>query len=113
KGVMAHKLDGMVFMMGPHVVKGGNISGATVLDITPTILAMFGLPTARDMDGRPIPGGLNEAVLKRIERETRLQTYETARSADKRREPLHPPSVVRVRQALHLAGNNPEPEKGR
>ena len=104
KGVMAHKLDGMIFMMGPHVVKGGNISGATVLDITPTILAIYGLPTARDMDGRPIPGGLEPQIVKRVERETRLETYETARAPGQSEEPLRSPVDQELRERLRSLG---------
>jgi predicted AlkP superfamily phosphohydrolase/phosphomutase len=105
-GVMAHKLDGMIFMMGPHVEKGGNISGATVLDVTPTILAMFGLPVARDMDGRPIPGGLQPALVKRMERETRLQTYETARAPGEGEaaEPVSSPVDQELRERLRSLG---------
>ena len=55
---MAHKVDGIVFMAGPDAKKDANISGATVLDITPTVLALFGLPTAQDMDGRIIEDAL-------------------------------------------------------
>ena len=103
-GVMAHKLDGMIFMMGPHVEKGGNISGATVLDVTPTILAMFGLPVARDMDGRPIPGGLEPNLVKRMERETRLQTYETARAGEQGEEPVRSPVDQELRERLRSLG---------
>ena len=104
RGVMAHKLDGMIFMMGPHVVKAGSISGATVLDITPTILAMYGLPVARDMDGRPIPGGLEGGLVKRMERETRLQTYETARAEGQSEEPLRSPVDQELRERLRSLG---------
>ncbi len=103
-GVMAHKLDGMIFMMGPHVEKGGNISGATVLDVTPTILAMFGLPVARDMDGRPIPGGLEPALVKRMERETRLPTYETARAPGEGDAPVASPVDQELRERLRSLG---------
>jgi len=104
RGVMAHKLDGMIFMMGPHVVKGGNISGATVLDVTPTILAMFGLPVARDMDGRPIPGGLDPDLVKRMERETKLQTYETAKATGDGQEPVRSPVDQELRERLRSLG---------
>jgi hypothetical protein len=79
KGVGAHKVDGIVLMMGPDVKRDANISGATVLDITPTVLALFGLPTALDMDGRPIEDALTPSTLKRVGHEKRLATYETAR----------------------------------
>ena len=104
RGVMAHKVDGMIFMMGPHVEKGGNISGATVLDVTPTILALYGLPTARDMDGRPISGGVEPALLKRMERETRLQTYEPARTASEGEEPIQSPVDQELRERLKSLG---------
>ena len=105
RGVMAHKLDGMIFMMGPHVEKGGGISGATVLDVTPTILAIFGLPTAHDMDGRPIAGGLESALVKRMARDTRLQTYETARApSEGEAEPVRSPVDQELRERLRSLG---------
>jgi len=103
-GVMAHKPDGIIFMTGPHMVKGGTITGATVLDITPTILATFGLPTARDMDGRPIQGGLLPRIVKRIERDTRLPTYETARAKGESEEPLRSPVDDELRERLRSLG---------
>ena len=39
-------------MKGPHVQQDERIYGATLLDVTPTILTLFGLPVADDMDGR-------------------------------------------------------------
>jgi len=104
RGVMAHKLDGMIFMMGPHVEKGGSITGATVLDVTPTILAIFGLPTARDMDGRPIAGGLESNLVKRMARDTRLPTYETARAPGQSEEPLRSPVDQELRERLRSLG---------
>ncbi len=104
QGVMAHKPDGIVFMAGPHMVKGGTISGATVLDITPSILAALGLPTARDMDGRPISGGLDPKLARRMERETRLPTYETAHADEKGEEPLRSPVDDELRERLRSLG---------
>jgi predicted AlkP superfamily phosphohydrolase/phosphomutase len=103
-GINAHKPDGIILMMGPHVVKGGSISGATVLDITPTILAMFGLPVARDMDGRLIRSGLEPNLARRMERETRLQTYETARAPGTSEEPLRSPVDDELRERLRSLG---------
>jgi arylsulfatase A-like enzyme len=85
-------------------VKGGNITGATVLDVTPTILAMFGLPVARDMDGRPIPGGLEPSLVKRMERETKLLTYETAKPAGESQDPVRSPVDQELRERLRSLG---------
>jgi hypothetical protein len=103
-GVMAHKADGILFAMGPSVKKGGNVSGATVLDITPTVLAFFGLPTAQDMDGRPIEDVLTTPVLKRVAKETRFATYETARAKGGTEEPLRSPVDDELRERLRSLG---------
>lgn len=46
--------DGIVILNGPWFKKGTKIEGATLLDITPTLLYLEGLPIGRDMDGRPL-----------------------------------------------------------
>lgn len=105
KGVMAHKLDGILFLQGPGVKQGVTISGATVLDITPTILALYGLPTANDMDGRPIEDALKPGVMKRISREKGLKTYETEASARKNGEqPIASPVDQELRERLRSLG---------
>jgi arylsulfatase A-like enzyme len=86
------------------MVKGGTITGANVLDITPSVLALFGLPTARDMDGRPIPSGIEPKIVKRMNAETRLPTYETARTEEKTGEPLRSPVDDEVRERLRSLG---------
>jgi predicted AlkP superfamily phosphohydrolase/phosphomutase len=104
KGVMAHKLDGMIFVMGPAAKRGASITGATVLDVTPTVLALFGLPTAQDMDGRPIEQALQSGVLKRITRDTRLKTYETAGARKDGAQPLSSPIDQELRDRLRSLG---------
>jgi predicted AlkP superfamily phosphohydrolase/phosphomutase len=105
KGVMAHRLDGVVFVSGPGVPKGGNITGATVLDITPTVLAVFGLPTAEDMDGRPIEDALPPAAVKKLARAKRLKTYETAATqARSNQQPIRSPVDEELRERLRSLG---------
>jgi len=104
QGVLAHKLDGIVFMMGPSVQRGASISGATVLDITPTLLAMYGLPTAQDMDGRPIEDGLKSQVLTRLKQVKRLATYETPSRRQAGEEPLRSPIDEELRERLRSLG---------
>jgi predicted AlkP superfamily phosphohydrolase/phosphomutase/tetratricopeptide (TPR) repeat protein len=56
-----HRQFGMVAMMGPGLRRGENIFGASLLDITPTILSLFDLPIGEDMDGKPLIGAFQTA----------------------------------------------------
>src|SRR6202167_1662751 len=47
-----HRPFGIICMKGPHIKQDERIYGATLLDITPTMLTLFGLPVGQDMDGR-------------------------------------------------------------
>ncbi len=48
-----HRTFGIVCLKGPDLKKSDRLYGASVLDVTPTILALLGLPIGSDMDGRP------------------------------------------------------------
>ncbi len=43
--------DGVFVFSGKHIRKCHQIEGNSILDITPTLLALFGLPSGDDMDG--------------------------------------------------------------
>jgi predicted AlkP superfamily phosphohydrolase/phosphomutase/tetratricopeptide (TPR) repeat protein len=47
-----HSPYGIFCLKGPGIQKGERIYGASLLDITPTLLHLFGLPVGRDMDGK-------------------------------------------------------------
>jgi len=49
-----HREYGIVVMRGPGIKKDERIYGASLIDIAPTILSLFGLPIGEDMDGRPL-----------------------------------------------------------
>lgn len=49
-----HRHYGIFALKGPDLKRDERIYGATVLDITPTLLTLFGLPVGRDMDGKPL-----------------------------------------------------------
>jgi tetratricopeptide (TPR) repeat protein len=55
-----HRNFGMVAMRGTHIKQDERIYGATLLDITPTILTLFGLPVGADMDGRVLVQAFEE-----------------------------------------------------
>lgn len=49
-----HRDFGILVIAGPDIKQDQLIHGASLLDITPTILSLFGLATGEDMDGRPL-----------------------------------------------------------
>ncbi|HET8948060.1 MAG TPA: tetratricopeptide repeat protein [Candidatus Polarisedimenticolia bacterium] len=49
-----HSPIGVLAMAGPDVRRGADLEAASILDVAPTILALLGLPAARDMDGQPL-----------------------------------------------------------
>ncbi len=49
-----HRQYGVLVVAGPGIKRDERIYGASLIDITPTILSLFGLPVGEDMDGRPL-----------------------------------------------------------
>ena len=47
-----HNPFGMFCISGPGIKKDERVYGASLLDIAPTILTLFGLPIGKDMDGK-------------------------------------------------------------
>ena len=55
-----HRPFGVFCMKGPHIKQDERIYGATLLDVTPTMLTLFGLPVGEDMDGRVLVQAFEE-----------------------------------------------------
>ncbi|MCF8358331.1 MAG: alkaline phosphatase family protein [Prolixibacteraceae bacterium] len=49
-----HRDVGIFCAMGPGIHKDEMVYGASLLDITPTILSIFDIPIGEDMDGKPL-----------------------------------------------------------
>jgi len=47
-----HKREGIFLACGPYIKKGGIEGSFDILDVTPTLLYMYGCPIDSDMDGR-------------------------------------------------------------
>ncbi len=52
--------DGLFLAVGDGIRPGGTVSRASVLDVTPTVLYLMGLPVARDMEGRALTEMVSE-----------------------------------------------------
>ena len=57
-----HSPYGIIVMNGPGIRKGGTISGASILDLTPTLLTLYGLPVGEDMDGKVLTSAFSEPI---------------------------------------------------
>ena len=62
--------DGVIFARGHAIPAGSDVSGMTILDVTPTILARFGMPVADDMDGQV-------ADFMQLQQKPAIATYDT------------------------------------
>jgi len=56
-----HRPFGIFCLKGAHIKRDERIYGATLLDVTPTILALLGLPVGEDMDGRVLVQAFEQA----------------------------------------------------
>ncbi|NQY67226.1 MAG: alkaline phosphatase family protein [Flavobacteriales bacterium] len=59
---LEHNPFGIVVMAGPNIKKDERIYGATLLDVTPTILTLFGLPVGEDMEGHSLVQAFEDEV---------------------------------------------------
>jgi predicted AlkP superfamily phosphohydrolase/phosphomutase len=50
----SHRRDGMLVLAGPGVRSIGRLSGAEIVDMLPTFLALAGVPITGGLDGRPL-----------------------------------------------------------
>ncbi len=56
-----HRPFGIFCMKGPGIKKDERIYGATLLDVAPTVLTLFGLPVGEDMDGHVLAQAFENA----------------------------------------------------
>lgn len=55
-----HRPHGVLAMRGPGLLADERVAGASLLDIVPTVLTLFGLPVAGEMEGRPLVQAFRE-----------------------------------------------------
>jgi predicted AlkP superfamily phosphohydrolase/phosphomutase len=79
-----HRMNGIFLAYGPHVQPGGQVEGATMVDVAPTILYDLGLPVPTNMDGRVLADILDPdfAAANPIQHEAPLAQAEQAWGKD-------------------------------
>ena len=60
-----HEVHGVMLAWGPRIARGAVVARATVLDVTPTVLDLLGLPVAKDMPGHVLSPVLAPGDLER------------------------------------------------
>jgi predicted AlkP superfamily phosphohydrolase/phosphomutase len=68
-----HHTEGIVLAAGPQIRPGAELLGASVVDATPNMLALLGLPVARDMEGDIWDAMLTDEALASI---SHIDSYE-------------------------------------
>lgn len=58
-----HRRDGILVVSGPGVTAGADLGEVSMLDVAPTLLALLGLPLARDLPGRVMAAAFPEIDL--------------------------------------------------
>jgi predicted AlkP superfamily phosphohydrolase/phosphomutase len=95
-----HRKEGIIVAAGGPVRQGARVDGASIVDVTPTVLYLLGLPVGEDMDGRVIEG-LFPTPLPRPVRT--VKTWE--RGGGKRPEaPIASPIDDEIREQLKALG---------
>lgn len=71
-----HSTKGVLIMYGPLFREGYTIRGASILDITPTLLYLTGSPVGRDMDGEVLFDAIRPEVSEKLQLKW-IDTYES------------------------------------
>jgi predicted AlkP superfamily phosphohydrolase/phosphomutase/Flp pilus assembly protein TadD len=70
-----HRGAGVIIALGPDIRKAAKINGASIIDITPTILFALGLPVATDMPGKILSDMFTDDFTKNHE-PTKISSYD-------------------------------------
>jgi len=89
-----HRHFRIFVMAGPGLQQGERIFGSSILDITPTVLTLFGLPVGADMDGTAQIQAWEKPPEVR-----RIPSWDDVPGEDGR----HPPDVVQDTRAAAAA----------
>ncbi len=100
-GVFMHGEYGIIGLMGKGVEPGAKIVGATILDVTPTILYAMGLPVARDMKGKVLTDAFEKSYLE-TNQPTFIPTYEDVQRPTS--EPIKSPVDSIIKRKLKALG---------
>jgi predicted AlkP superfamily phosphohydrolase/phosphomutase len=104
-GIAMHDPTGVLAFWGKDIAPGVELADPGVMDITPTLLALCGLPVAEDMDGRVLTEAIDPQFLRAHPVGT-IETYESGESdrSAEGQEPIESSVDDEVRERLRALG---------
>jgi predicted AlkP superfamily phosphohydrolase/phosphomutase/tetratricopeptide (TPR) repeat protein len=91
-----HRLNGVLAMRGEGLRQDELVHGANLLDITPTILSLFGLPVGADMDGRVLMEAFVEPpAIERIDSWEKIDSDHKMETPTQKRSPEEERKLIR------------------
>jgi predicted AlkP superfamily phosphohydrolase/phosphomutase/tetratricopeptide (TPR) repeat protein len=103
-----HRPVGVFLASGPGVQRGAKIANTSILDVTPTALALLGLPTADDFEGRVLTELLQAAPPASIPSYETLPGDAGQHPPDRRQDPFEAADAIRQLVDLGYMAGLPE-----
>ena len=97
-----HRIEGIVIAAGNHIRPGVAPSPVSILDVTPTVLYLLGLPIAEDMEGTLMRDAIAPSFLAAHPPEA-IATYEQGRAAAPAA-PVASPMDAQIKERLRSLG---------
>jgi predicted AlkP superfamily phosphohydrolase/phosphomutase len=97
-----HEIKGVLAMMGPRIRPGVTVEGASVYDITPTLLRLFGLPPSGEMKGHALDAALRPELVS--DPGSPVKTYESKEKIDRVEAPAQPEVEEELKNRLRTLG---------
>jgi predicted AlkP superfamily phosphohydrolase/phosphomutase len=102
-GIADHDPTGFIVLWGKDIVHGRELPDVSVLDVTPTVLALWGFPVGEDMDGRVLEEAIEPAFLK-AHPVSRIPSYEEIIQRGHSAEPIESPVDEEIRERMKALG---------
>jgi predicted AlkP superfamily phosphohydrolase/phosphomutase/Tfp pilus assembly protein PilF len=106
-----HRDEGVLYLSGARVKPHTQLEQPTLLDVTPTLLALEGLPAARDMAGRVLTEALDFDPPPRTVASYEPETQPGGATALESDAPVDPAILERLRSLGYLDAQSPTGER--
>jgi predicted AlkP superfamily phosphohydrolase/phosphomutase/tetratricopeptide (TPR) repeat protein len=112
-GAMWHRQFGAFYAWGDGVKRGAKVSGATVYDVAPTVLAAMGYPVPDDMPGNPLveafEGGLPVESVPTYYAEARRDAVARIETGEAVLGPEEEEQLAKFRTMGYIGGDRSDP----